>query len=119
MEDLVAVKVTDEEGKPHYFITWGRIFDAVDPEPLLQAITPHLSSFGLKNFTGISLCRSLREASNQPYFYEALWKFGQKKIPFGKNYNSWRKKQKKAIQKGKETSYLGTDFPDGMTTVGE
>ena len=109
MDDLVAVKVTDEEGGLHYFITWGRIFDAVDPQPLLEAITPHLSVFGIKNLTGISLCCSLREASSQPYFYEALFVFGQKKIPFGKRYECWRKKQKKAIKKGKEIYYLGIE----------
>lgn len=107
MEDLVAVKVTDDAEVDHYLITWGRIFDRVDPNPLLEAITPHLSSFGIKKFTRMSLCRSLRDASSQPYFYEAMFLFGQKKIPFGKNYTAWQKKQKKAIRKGQEIYYLG------------
>ncbi len=77
MEDIVAVKVIDGAGKPHYFMTWGRVFDAVNPEPLLQALIPHLSKFGISSFSTISLCLSLREASNELYFYEALFSFSQ------------------------------------------
>jgi hypothetical protein len=109
MEDIVAVKVMDYEGNAHYFITWGRVFDAVDPESLLQAITPHLPRFGIKNFTDIRLCSSLREASGQLYFYEALFNFSQKTIPFGKSYELWRKKQQERIQNGKEIYYLGKE----------
>jgi hypothetical protein len=109
MEDIVAVKVIDTAGKPHYFVTWGRIFDSGAPELLLQAITPHLPTFGIKSFDSINLCPSLREAANQSYFYEALFAFSQKHIPFGENYEAWRQQQVQRVRAGKEIYYLGTD----------
>ncbi len=107
MEDIVAIKIIDDSENAHYFITWGRIFDAVDPESLLQAVAMHLSKFGIKTFNSIELCSSLQEAANQTYFYEALFSFSQRKIRFGKNYESWRKKRKKKIRSGREIYYLG------------
>jgi len=108
MEDIVAIRVVDSEGEEHYFLTWGRIFDAVDPAPLLEAVTPHLSNFGIKNFSEIKLCRSLREASTQKYFYECFFSRCQQKIPFGDGYEEWRQERKAKIEGGKEICYLGT-----------
>lgn len=89
MENIVAVKVIDAEGKSHYFLAWGRVFDAVDAEPLLEAIRPHLTQWGIRDCVSIELCRSLSEAASQPYFYEALFDLSQQKIPYGKKYEAW------------------------------
>lgn len=113
MEDLVAIRVTHEDGSRHYLMTWGRLFDAVDPEGLLDAITPHLSRFGLQKHKEVFLCYTLAEASDQPYFYEALFNFSRQGIPFGDGYKKWRKKKKRSILsgegilRGKDILYLG------------
>lgn len=109
MDNIVAIKITDKVGKPHYLLTWGRIFDAVDPQSLFEVLQPHLVSFGLSDFTGIKLCRSLKEASDQPYFYEALFSISQHKIHFGKNYPKWKKKRERKMKSGKEIYYLGSE----------
>ena len=107
MEDLVAIRVTHEDGSLHYLMTWGRIFDVVDEAALLDAVTPHLSMFGLGKFSDIFICYSLSEASDQPYFYEGLFNFSTQGIPFGKGYKKWRKEKKRNILGGKDIYYLG------------
>lgn len=107
MEDLVAIRVTHEDGSLHYLMTWGRIFDAVDEVALLDAVTPHLSKFGLGNFSAISLCYRLSEASEQPYFYEGLFDFSREGIPSIKGYKKWRKEKKRNILSGRDIYYLG------------
>jgi hypothetical protein len=32
MDDVGAVKITESKGREHFFLTWGRIFDRVDPK---------------------------------------------------------------------------------------
>ena len=107
MEAVVAIKVVDEKGIEHFFMTWGRVFNAVDPEPLFRAIKPYLPKFGVSPTSSMTLCESLREASSQRYFYEALFFFGQTKIPFGDEYSSWCEQQCEKIECGKEIYYLG------------
>ena len=107
MEDLVAIRVTDEVGKLHYFMTWGRVFGPIDQAPLLQAVGSHLAVFGLKNFREIALCDTLRDASDQPYFFEALFDFSRQGIPFGEGYELWEEERRKSIERGKEIYYLG------------
>lgn len=88
-------------------ITWGRIFDAVDAASLLEAVTPHLSQFGLRDYSDVFLCYSLAEASDQPYFYEALFNFSRQEIPFGEGYEAWREEKRRKILSGKDIYYLG------------
>ncbi len=42
MEDIVALRVTLNTGADRFFLTWGRVFDPVDPEPLIEVVKPHL-----------------------------------------------------------------------------
>ena len=56
-------------------MTWGRIFDAVDPAPLLNALARVLPSAGFQSPSDLRICNSLAEARNFEYFYEALIEF--------------------------------------------
>jgi hypothetical protein len=42
VDDVVAIKAKTDEGKTRYWLTWGRLFDAVDPEPMIAVVRPHL-----------------------------------------------------------------------------
>jgi hypothetical protein len=53
------------------------------------------------------VCRSLQDAAGEPYFYEALFAFGQKPIPFGEGYAGWRESMDRAMQEGREIYFLG------------
>jgi hypothetical protein len=50
VEDIVAVKITLESGKTRYVLTWGRIPEAIDPQPLEQLIRDNLKSLSLGGF---------------------------------------------------------------------
>ena len=67
MEDIVAIEVRLRGGIRRYFLTWGRVFDAVNPTPLIDCISTHIR----KNALGgepesISICKSLQEARDEP-----------------------------------------------------
>jgi hypothetical protein len=47
MEDVVAVRVDLGTGESRYFMTWGRIQDVVDPEPLEALVMRHASGYDL------------------------------------------------------------------------
>jgi hypothetical protein len=53
------------------------------------------------------VCESLREAANEPYFYEALLKLAQKPIPYGEGYERWRREKVAAMAEGQEFYFLG------------
>jgi hypothetical protein len=100
LEDIVAIKATDSRGKQHFFITWGRAFDRTDPKPLLSAVRPALPRFGLSTIRRLEVCSTLQEASGQPYFFEALLAFAQKRI-------SAAQARRKQIVAGEDIYYLG------------
>ena len=108
MEDIVAVRVELQDGTHRFFLTWGRIQERVDPEPLEQLIFDRCEAFDLGG-TPIkaSLCGTLQEAVSAPYFYECFFMMGQQTIPFGKKYNKWQKQMDKKMRDGKELYYLG------------
>jgi hypothetical protein len=108
MEDLVAVELITLEGPVCYFITWGRIQDAVDPEPLEQLILSVADHFALPGTPrSTKLCDSLQDAKEAPFFYEALFSFAQKPIPFGSGYQKWRRRMDKLMRQGKEIYAVG------------
>ena len=77
MDEVVAIKVIDARGRHHFFLTWGRVFDAIDPKPLLNAVRARLGQFGIERIRTIAVCNTLHMAAKQPYFYEALLEFSQ------------------------------------------
>ena len=107
LDDIVAVKLIDTEENAHFILTWGRIFGGVDPLPLLAVVSSYLEQFGLNATNGINVCSSLQEASGATFFYEGLFFFAQKRIPFGKTYEKWRCEKVRLLKKGKEMFYLG------------
>lgn len=116
MEDVVAVAVKLEDGTERFFVTWGRIQDPVDPNPLAAVVLEHASGFSLRGKpVAARVCWSLSEARDEPYFYEALLHFAWDPIPYGKGYKARRKKKAKALSLGKELHYLGVreDVPHG------
>lgn len=108
MEDLVAVELTTVEGPVCYFVTWGRIQDATDPEPLEALIMKVAGHFALPGTPrSARLCASLQDAREAPLFYEALVSFGQQPIPFGPGYQKWRRRTNKRMRQGKEIYAVG------------
>jgi hypothetical protein len=106
MEEIVAVKVRDSRGRKHYFLTWGRVFDPVDPKPLISVIRGHLHTFGIGKSLSIDVCDSLQEAVNERYFYEAFFEMTQV-IGLGRARQKWKAAIKRRIRHGKEIYYLG------------
>lgn len=110
MDDLVAVRVTLESGVHRYFVTWGRIQDAVDPTELERIVLDRCSGFSLGGTAvAAELCDSLQAAKGERYFFEALFEFGQRRIPFGEGYEAWRQDMDRAMRAGKQLYFLGRD----------
>jgi len=115
MEDVVAVRVTLENGRERYVMTWGRIQHPVDPSDLELLVLAFASrqTFGAPAVHA-HLCSSLRDAADQPYFFEGLWEFSQTKVPYGRGYARWRKRVDAAMRAGSHIYVLGrVDDPDG------
>src|SRR5579864_8159064 len=98
-------------------MTWGRIQHPVDPAPLEQlvlrcCVKDDLGGKPLK----ARVCRSVQEASRAPYFYEALFSFGQTRIPFGDQYEAWKDALNERMQRGEELYYL--ENPEQSSSVG-
>lgn len=112
VEDIVAVELTTTDGHVCYFITWGRIQSPVKPEPLEKLIcnvAPHFAVGGMP--AKARLCLSLQDAREAPYFYEALLSFAQQPIPFGPDYEKWRRRINRRMRQGREIYFLGPYKP--------
>ena|SRR5579863_6665868 len=108
MEDIVAVAVELKNGQKRYFLTWGRIQDPIAYEPLEAIVQEHAAKFDLGGIPRRArVCHTLQEASQQPYFFEGLFKMSQKRIPNGKSYAAWKKSIDKLMRRGRELYYLG------------
>jgi hypothetical protein len=108
MEDIVALEVKLRNGARRYFMTWGRLFDPVDPGPLIDCARTHMSESSLGGeIVTVRVCDSLQEASREPYFFEALFAFGQKTIPRGEDYQGWRAQMRERVESGHELYFLG------------
>ena len=106
MEDIIAIKVVTGSEKK-FFLTWGRIFDRVDEQKIIDIIKGFLSVYRIKEYQQIRVCESIQEASSAKYFFECLFKMSQKKIPFGVGYKKWQSSMRKKIETGKEIYFLG------------
>jgi hypothetical protein len=79
MEDVIAIRARTDQGQVRYWRTWGRLFDPVEPDPMIAAVRPHLRwSDKQGEIVEITICVSLQEASDQPYFYEGLFWLGRR-----------------------------------------
>jgi hypothetical protein len=109
MEDVIAVAVRLEDGAERFFVTWGRIQDAVDHVPVATLVLRHARSGWDLGGTAIGarVCWSLAEARDAPYFYEALVHFGSLSVPYGDAYEDWRARIAQEMEKGEHLYYLG------------
>jgi hypothetical protein len=108
MEDIVAVEVTTDTGAVTYFLTWGRIQDPVDPEPLESLIMSVVGKFKTPgSAVSARVCGSLQEASSAPHFFESYFGFCQQPIPFGRGYGRWRSKMDNLMRGGREIAGVG------------
>lgn len=117
MDDWVAVEVKTDSGRSAFFVTWGRIQDAVDPGPLeelTQRIATRFSIGGRP--VSARVCANLREAARQPDFYEALLTFAQKPIPYGEGYDEWRRETADKMAEGREFYFLGTGNDEPLSS---
>ena len=78
MEDVTAIKVTDSVRGKYAFLTWGRIYDAVDPAELVAAFKRLLPAMGFVDVKRVSVCYDLGEVSAYRYFFEGLLHFSAK-----------------------------------------
>jgi hypothetical protein len=115
MDNVVAVRVELTNGERRYFVTWGRIQDTVDPQPVETLVLRHSRAFSLGGeVMSAKVCPSLREAadsSSAPYFFECLLMFSAQ-VPVGDGYETWRKEREIAMEGGREIAYCGIPFPD-------
>jgi hypothetical protein len=111
MDDLVAVELILTTGHRRYFLTWGRIQDPVDPEPVCVIVRDHAEAGALKGLVkSVRLCGTLREAADSgdaPYFYECFFAFSRRSIPFGPDYERWREERHEAMTTHKEIADCG------------
>ena len=108
MEDIVAVELSTTEGTVCYFVTWGRIQNRIDPEPLERLILKVADHFAIPGTPeSARLCESLQDAREAPFFYEAIFDFAQKTIPFGSGYEKWRRRMDKRMRRGQEIYCAG------------
>ena len=90
MEDLVGLRVRRNDGTQHGVLTWGRVLDAVDSGPLVTAYRASLSENSSAKVESIVVCDSLQELATCRYFFEGLFYFAMRPIPFGDGYEKWR-----------------------------
>jgi len=114
MDDLIAIRVTENDGGSVAFLTWGRLFDAVDDSEILAAVEKALPVFGVREYKGLVVCDNLGEVAGERYFYEGLFHFAAKFDHGYKNYESWRKKKLELVKSGKDIYFLGRRTASGI-----
>jgi hypothetical protein len=128
VEDIVAVEVQLESGARRYFLTWGRIQDAVDPAPLARLVLSHAHRFGPLDGVPKSsrVLWSLHPALQAPEFFECFFDMCQIHIPTGDEYEAWRKSMDAAMRRGEQIRYLSyfkvpeqPDEPDAVLEESE
>jgi hypothetical protein len=111
MEDVIAVAVRLDDGRQRYFLTWGRIQDVADPEPVCDLVLRFSRSCSLGAApVSARLCPTLREAADSPdapYFYEAFLAFGSHPVPSGADYPAWKANIAEMMEAGQDIWYCG------------
>lgn len=108
VDQWVAVQVRTHNRKSRYFLTWGRIQDSDDPGPLEELAVRAAAHFAIGGEPASArVCGNLQEASNEPFFYEALLTFARQPIPQGTAYETWRQERAEAMAAGREFYFLG------------
>lgn len=110
MDTLVCIRVELVQAvESAYFMTYGRVFNPIDPEFLLKLVSRALPKFGLEGkATELEVCATLASASAAPYFYEALSEATSLRCGGDRDYDSWCKSTRNLMEDGKLIWYLGT-----------
>ena len=109
MDDYVAVCVKLKKGGRRYFLTFGRLFDAVDGTELEALVLKQSKSFALGGEpVKVEVCYSLADADKTPYFYEALLALHRHGPPHGTaKWKTWKRAMTRAIRNGEMLMYCG------------
>jgi len=100
VENVVAVAVHLDTGQRRFFMTWGRIQDTVNSTALEDLVLKHAAGCDLGGVpTRAETCSSLRDASDAPYFFEALIDFARE--PWPEHYDAWRSRIAQEMSVGK------------------
>ena len=101
------MEVRTDSGQSGFFVTWGRIQDAVDPRPLEELTLRAASQFALGGQpVSARVCASLQEAAAQPYFFEAVLRMAGRPIPYGAGYDAWKREVAAAMEEGREIYFV-------------
>lgn len=107
MEDVVGLIYRFESSETRSFMTWGRVFDPVDPTLLIQVVMNSATAGRTEKIVEARVCRSLQEVSGAEYFFESLFYFANERIPYGRRYDKWANSQRKLMEQGKSIYDLG------------
>ena len=108
---MIAVAVRPGDGRQRYFLTWGRIQDVIDPEPVCALVLRSSRSCSLGGApVSARLCGTLREAADSadaPYFYEAFLAFASHPAPSDEGYPAWKAGVAERMEAGQDIWYCG------------
>lgn len=108
MEHIIGIIAHDTLIHDVGFMTWGRLFDRVDPQSVIDTLKDYLSKFGINNAKSIEVCNSLQETSHYLYFYEGLFELCQEIIPAtADEYTKWKDQKLQSMKNGEWFYFLG------------
>jgi hypothetical protein len=108
VDNIIAIEVALDSGDLRYFLTWGRVQDAVDTIPVQELVLRASSRFELGGkAVAARVCDSLQEAMKQIYFFESFFAMCQRPITFGEHHDSWRSEMDEKMRLGQEIYFLG------------
>jgi hypothetical protein len=81
-EEIIAVAVRHTNGRINYFLTLGKFYWQTDLNEIAQQVLKSCRSFALDGEPeAAEVCRSLLDASQEPYFYEHFFALCQLRLP--------------------------------------
>jgi hypothetical protein len=76
MEDIVGVLLTNEQGDERAVLCWGRVHDAVDPQPIIdRVLRARIRSHEGRALTEGQVCDDVGQVRQFQYFFEGLMSF--------------------------------------------
>ena len=75
MDDIVGIRIVDAQRGEVGLLSWGRIGDSVNPEPLLNRLRKILPNLGFNKLVEVSLCSELGELRDFQLSYEGIVHF--------------------------------------------
>lgn len=110
MDAIVAVRAKSRSHGDIFFLTWGRVFDAVDTAGIENLIADYAErSTDLRgDIEHIEVCRCLGDAASAPFFFESFFEMSQTRRPErGWRLTLWRRRVARRMASGREIWFLG------------